>query len=398
MPDPRMAKLGSNPNAIEIHTSDRQTYKRCRRRFQWGSTLRDNLVKLGPENKNFFLGTGFHFALEDYFGYRRFDHPALAFAAYFDAQESDDLPDEAEEQLELATGMLTYYVEDWLPQWPEPYETLWVPNSQTGQDEPQVEVEVAIDITDELFNYGLYNGMPEMGWLDEVLGGRTVVYVTTYDRVVIDKHDRVYPVDYKTAAQFDELNLQTNPQAGAYDWSAAWFYTPLGFTVEGMVWQQHKKAVPEPPKLVNVGKKNEGLSLDLRQHTTFRLYQRAVKAHHKGLIPAQYSEMLGALANSQDDYGDRFVRRDILRRNSHQREMEQEKILAEVLEMLDPGLPLYPNFTKDCSWDCPFKSPCLAKDDGMDFEHTLNEDYTQWQGYKDDWRKRVKYPSASSAT
>lgn len=389
MPDPRMIKLGQFPGSIEIHTSDRGTYKRCRRKYEWGSTVQENLTPIGPEKDTFFLGSGFHFALEDFFGYRRFSHPALAFAAYYDAYNRDELPDEADSLLDLAVGMLTYYVEDWLAQWPDPFETLWVGGK------PQVEVEVAIDITDDLFNFGLYNGMPDMRWLQEEMERRNVdkiVYVTTFDKVVIDKHERIYPVDYKTAAQFDMLNLQTNPQAGAYDWSADAFYTPLGFTVEGMVWQQHKKAVPERPKLVNIGKKNEGLSTDVRQQTTYRLYLREVKRHHKGIVPATYAKMLGDLANMQDDYGDRYVRREVLRRNPHQREMVKAQILEEVLEMLDPGLPMYPNFTKDCSWDCPFKTPCLAKEDGMDFEHTLSTEYQAWAGYKDDWRGKIKWP------
>jgi hypothetical protein len=74
--------------------------------------------------------------------------------------------------------------------------------------------------------------------------------------------------------------------------------------------------------------------------------------------------------------------------------VEQAKIIAEVLEMLDPALPLYPNPTKDCSWDCPFKIPCLAMDDGSDYQYVLDNEYTQWAGYKDDWRRRVVYPDA----
>lgn len=368
---------------IEIHTSDRQTYKRCRRRFGWASTLRRNLVREGPDQKAFFLGTGVHFALEDYWGYRRFAHPALAFAAYYDAHKENDLPDEAEEALDLATGMLMYYVDEWLAEHPEPYKTLVV------DGKPQVEVEVAVDITDLLFD-----SMQDSFWLKEYLAGRAVHYVTTYDRVVIDKHDIIYPVDYKTAASFDELNLQTNPQAGSYDWSAALFYTPLGYKVGGMIWQQHKKTVPVVPKVVNQGKKNEGITLSSTLSTTYRLYRRTLVEYYGsiGRVPEKHQAMLAVLADQQDEHGDTYVRRETLRRNQQQREAEQEKIVQEVLEMLDPALPLYPNPTKDCSWDCPFKEPCLAKDDGSDYEFVLRSEYTQWAGYKDDWRKRLKWP------
>jgi hypothetical protein len=369
---------------LEVHTSDRQTYKRCRRKFGWGSTLRDNLVRIGPDHKAFFLGTGFHFALEDWFGYRRFEHPALAFAAYYDAQKTEDLPDEAEEVLELATGMLAYYVEDWLEDHPEEFETLVVDSV------PQVEVEVAIDITGLLWDSAGHINHP---WLQQTLGDGEVHYVTTFDRVVIDQHQRIMGLDYKTAAQFDELNLQTNPQAGAYDWAMDLFYTPVGYKPEGIIWQQHKKVVPEQPKVLIGGH----LSTDKRQSTTYRLYKRALREQFDS-IPEKYNDILATLGEQQDYWGDRFVRRDLLRRNQTQREVEQGKIIAEVLEMLNPELALYPNPTKDCSWDCPFKAPCLAKDDGSDYEYILSSEYDQWAGYKDDWRSRVKYPEAIEPT
>jgi hypothetical protein len=372
----------TDPAIIEIHTSDRQTYKRCRRKFGWGSTLRDNLVRTGPEHKAFFVGTGFHFALEDWWGYRRFEHPALAFAAYYDAHKAEDLPDEAEESLELTTGMLTYYVEDWLEEHPEEFETLVVDGL------PQVEVEVAIDITNLLWDSV---GHVDQAWLQHALNGRSVHYVTTFDRVVIDVHDRIMGLDYKTAAQFDELNLQTNPQAGAYDWAMDLFYTPVGYKPEGIIWQQHKKTVPTPPERLKSGH----LSQDMRQSTTYRLYKKAVLERY-GTIPERYNSILATLGEQQDYWGDRYIRRDLLRRNQTQREVEQGKIIAEVLEMLNPDLPLYPNPTKDCSWDCPFKAPCLAKDDGSDYEYILHSEYDHWAGYKDDWRSRVKYPEVSS--
>lgn len=380
----------SDPGIIEIHTSDRGLYKRCRRKFGWASTLRDNLVRIGPDHKAFFIGTGFHFALEDYWGYRRFAHPAMAFAAYYDAQKPIDLPDDADEALELATGMLMYYVDHWLEDHPEPFETLMV------NGVPQVEVEVAVDITDLLFE-GSY---PDNDWLNEALkwhGAEKVHYVTTYDRVVQDRHERIFGFDYKTAAAFDELNLQTNPQAGAYDWSLNLFYVPLGYTLGGIVWQQHKKAVPVAPKRVYVGTKKEAFSLAADQTTTYRVYKKTVIDHY-GTIPEKYNNMLAMLGDMQDEDGDNFVRRDILRRNDKQREVEQGKIVAEVLEMLDPDLPLYPNPTTECKWDCAFKEPCLAMDDGSDFQHMLDTSYKQYAGYKDDWRGRIKWPEATTPT
>lgn len=372
---------------IEIHTSDRALWKRCRRKFEWGSTLTRNLIRIGPDHKAFFLGTGVHFALEDWWGYRRFAHPALAFAAYYDAQPREDLPDEHDAILELATGMLSYYVEDWLEEHPEPYETLWVAN-EDGVLIPQVEVEIAVDLTPLLLE-----AVGAGGFFDEITKGREVHYVITLDKAVIDKHERIFGLDYKTAASFDELNLLTNPQVGSYDWAASLFYAPTGYRFEGMYWQQFKKAFPVMPRLVNVGKRNEGLSTAVDQGTTYRLYVKALKEHY-GRIPNEerYLEMLAILGNAQGPEGDRYVRLEPLRRNQKQRENEQEKIVQETLEMLDNSLPMYPNPTRDCSYDCAFKDPCLQKDDGSDFEATLESEYVQWRGYKDPWRSKIKWP------
>lgn len=394
--------LGPEPVIIEIHTSDRGTFKRCRRRFGWQSTIKENLVAMGPDKPAFFVGTGFHFAMEDFHGYKRFARPELAFAAYYDAQKPNDLPDEAEKMLDLAVGMIEYYVDEWLPQYPEKFETLWIDGV------PQVEVEIAVDITDILFEYAAYLGREAElhEWLARYSADRhgppngeaRVHYVITYDRVCIDGHERIAPLDYKTAASFDELNLQTNPQAGAYDWVADLFYSPLGYKPAGMLWQQHRKAVPSLPTVLKGGKRKGRLSLDKSQGTTYRLYKRALHELHGEVWPHEYDDMLATLANTQDERGDAYVRRELLKRNDRQREVEQDKIVAEVMEMLDPGLPMYPNPTKDCSWDCPFKAPCLAMDDGSDYQFMLKTEYAKWEGYKDDWRARVEYPADTSPT
>jgi hypothetical protein len=324
--------------------------------------------------------------MEDLWGHRRFAHPALAFAAFHDAQKPAELPDDADNLLDLAVGMLQYYYEDWLIEHPEGYETLWV------NGVPQVEVEVAIDLTDILREEAEARdplGLNRYSWLKDLLSANQVHYIMTFDRVVIDLHERIWGLDYKTAAQFDELNLQTNPQAGSYNWGMDLFYTPVGYKPEGIIWEQHKKTYPKEPEELKAG----GLSVDKRQATTYRLYKQALVAKF-GTVPEKYNDMLSHLAEQQDDDGDQFIRRDLLRRNQYQREVEQGKIVAEVLEMLDLSLIMYPNPTKDCSWDCPFKVPCLLMDDGSDYEYMIESEYEQYAGYKDTWRKRIKWPKA----
>ena len=41
--------------------------------------------------------------------------------------------------------------------------------------------------------------------------------------------------------------------------------------------------------------------------------------------------------------------------------------------MLRDDLEIYPNATKDCSWECPFTEVCLAMDEGLDWMDMLYE-------------------------
>src|SRR5438270_10658262 len=81
-------KLGWKPayaNLPEIHNSDAALFQRCRRKWNWSSTLRAGLESLDAQPAALWFGSGFHFAMEDYHGYRQFKTPMDAFLAYVNA-------------------------------------------------------------------------------------------------------------------------------------------------------------------------------------------------------------------------------------------------------------------------------------------------------------------------
>lgn len=369
---------------IEVHTSDRALFKRCRRKWNWQSGMRENYVPLGQVATPLWFGSGWHFILEDWHGARKFPTIDHAIVAYKDAHKHAELPDDIRDHLDLMAGMAHYYTEDWLRYHPEEYETLVIDGV------PQVEVDVDIDITERLYN----RAVQRMGrqWADwmmaELLKERPVIYRMTFDRVVITPDGWIRIVDYKTARQIDTEKLSNDPQVGAYYWGGAEFY---GDQLDGIVWQQFLKAVPQEPEWLS---SSQRFSLNKNQATTYPMYRRAVKEKY-GKIPAMYNDFLGWLGSQQGDWGDRFIRRDILRRNPHSRRTEEEKILDEVLDMIDPNLPLYPNPTRDCRWDCPFKDPCIGMDDGSDYQFMLDTSYEKWRGYKQDWKKRIIFPDGT---
>ena len=73
--------------------------------------------------------------------------------------------------------------------------------------------------------------------------------------------------------------------------------------------------------------------------------------------------------------GNKFYRRTQVHRNVHELQDQGARIFYEVQEMLNPDTVPYPNPSKlNCSW-CSFRQPCLAMNDGSDYEFLLEEDY-----------------------
>jgi hypothetical protein len=367
---------------IEIHTSDRALFKRCRRKWNWQSGMRENLIPLGQAVDALWFGSGWHFLMEDYHGYRKFPTMDHAIVAYKEAFRHSELPGNVRDLMDLMAGMADYYVNSWLVYHPDEYETLWV------NGVPQVEVDVDIDITVSLFAACLRR-FGSSDWLANVLHGRPVIYRLTFDRVVVTPEGFIRGVDYKTARQIDTNKLSNDPQVESYHWGGSLFY---GDQFDGVIWQQFFKGFPDEPEWLSASQR---FSFNKKQDTTYPIFRRAIKERYNGHIPTMYNGVLSEFAEQQGDWGDRYIRRDILRRNPYSRGTAQDKILDEVLDMLDPGLPLYPNPTRDCSWDCAFKDACIATDDGSDAEFILSSSFVRWQGYKQDWKRRIVFPDGS---
>lgn len=361
VPDP------ANPRRAVIRTSDRISFKNCRRRWGWSSHLRHNL---GPRQaiSPLWFGTGIHFALEDFHGWNRFGHPRLAFEEYvkvFKNKAPNKLPDDWEALLALGREMLDYYVV-WLQvRKNHVMKTYW------HEGEPQVEVNFRFNIPWEAGRYG---------W-DEV------VYSGTIDRVCIDEHGFLWPVDYKTAASIQTLHYLTDPQVSAYMWAAPHLYDkPIG----GFIYQQHRKATPNEGRILQ----NGHVSSAQNQATSHVMYRETLLRVYKDLANCSDAQiaLLNDLARRESEAHDDFIRQDKIHRNDHRGQAEGAKVLMEIEDMLNPDLLLYPNPVRECTSFCPFYSPCTSMDDGSDWEHELAMTTEPRQAEYDHWRKWLTWP------
>lgn len=349
-----------------IRTSDRIMFRRCRRRWGWQSHLRGNLGSKEAASP-LWMGSGFHFALEDFHGLRAFANAADAFTAYVNATKRHDrssLPVDWSELHELSRGMLDYYQFDWL-RYRDPLET-YVHNGV-----PQVEVNFRVDIPFDARHWGFDR----------------VVYSGTIDRVIIDEYGQIWIVEYKTAKAIQTLHLANDSQVSSYCWAGAHLYDR---PIAGVIYQQHLKDIPKAPKRLANGR----ISVDKRQRTTAAAVRALIKETYGAVqhAPSDIVEFLNVLTQDESPKGDKFILRNYIQRNAHQSQAEGEKIMMEAAEMLNPDLPLYPNPDRTCQFMCPFNSACVSMDDGSDWEYELEMWTKPREKFYDSWRSKIQWP------
>jgi len=341
-----------------IHTSDRTLFKQCRRKWDYQSPLRQNLEPKDFFNHYFFIGTGFHYALEMYHGYGK--DPIQAFEDYYNCFDPELLTLDCQVAAEMVPGMFNHYINSWLPK-RQNYKTLVV------DGKPQVEVEVILEIKA----------------LSKIVG-KPVHYSMRFDRVIEDEYGRLWIMDYKTMARFDLTKLETDPQISIYSWGGELYYKR---PVEGFIYLQFKKALINDPKILKNGK----LSVDKKQNTNYDRYLTAIQFKYGTLADATPGvlETLEHLRSKETQLGDEYIRYDLVRRSKANKNNQYKYVLAEGKEMLDPDVPIYPNQNRECFNFCNFRSACLAEDDNMDYQFILDNNFQKRQEEDDKWRNKI---------
>lgn len=387
-PAPQLGKISHrlDPKTGErvavLRTSDRLAFKHCRRKWDWTSHLRCGLQTIVTADP-LWMGSGMHYALEDFHGENKYGSPGMAFMAYAKAYRISypkKIPPDWQELANLCKGMMDYYSDYWLIG-RDPMETYVVDGI------PQVEANIKVTVSWELIEeYCRRTGDKEKYARIRSEYDR-VEYSGQLDRVVVDDNGQIWIMEYKSAKVIQTTHYLTDPQVSAYCWMADATYS---LPVAGVIYQQHKKALPHEGRIL----KNGSVSTAQNQATTHRMYRKTLLDVYgdAGNFPEDNVKLLNQLAREENGDADTFIRRDRIYRNANTSAAESQKILMEAVDMLDPSLVLYPNPTRDCSRMCNLLDACVSMDDGSDYKHQLAlETEPRPDGY-DGWRKNLPDP------
>ena len=340
---------------IPIHTSDRITFKKCRRKWDFSSPIRQG-YKRKEGAKPLEFGTAIHAALEVYYNPetwnwlkddRREVVHGLVLMAFVQTNKlhrlargenisEEDKEDFAERQA-LGIGMLQNYF-------------LWAPDNDAWFTPVCVEQKFEVPID------GVW------GHLDD-----QPMYRGKLDVLAVDKDDWYWIIDHKTAARLEEQGpfLELDEQCGSYAWAVQ---KQLGIRVAGVIYNELYKGHPLPPNLNKNQREGRWYSVNRQQDTSYEMALHTLTEANEPLH--LYEDYLTFLRND----GKQYVRRTITQRSQEELENLGMQIAGEVVDMLeDPKI--YPNPDKfSCRW-CDYQLPCLATNDGSDVKWILKENY-----------------------
>lgn len=402
-----------------IHTSERRSFRGCRRRWDWISR-QFYYPRITPRPLEF--GVAFHAAMEEYYKsyLGLFVNPdpaaslAIAIATFkkvtreqrlnyvklngdIDPEMSADYKD----RVELGVAMLEYYF------------TKVAPQQHAGLKPVKVEIKFEVPIINPYNNHqdlwckcdhcwkrfkksDVYRKEYE-SWeryleaVDELCGnngetaeqeyfkawqGLPVTFGGRLDILFEDSQGRLWIGDWKTAARLsgtetsDEY-LWNDDQISGYVWALRL----IGIRVEGFIYAEIKKAVPEQPEPMKVRRLGRLFSVNKQANTNWELYRETVEQNDpEAFYAGLYDEHIQYLMEE----GPKFHSWHPVYRNDAECAEFGKNIWMEASEMVNPNLHIYPNQGRfHCKGfgnfgGCAFWDACLGKNRGEDYEYTLN--------------------------
>ena len=385
----------------EVHTSERKSFRGCRRRWNW---VFQQFYYPQVTAKPLEFGVAFHSAMEvlydpDTWTWDReliLNAAIGKFADVCNEQKTKFLKDgidssfltekeveeEYEERIKLGVGMLSYYQRKVA----SVYDVGWKPL--------QVEAEFIVPIQDPDTGNYLFCKCPRCIrtidiWVENNLNldnvssirdhlmdmGLPVCLAGRIDMLAEDEHNNLFIVDWKTTARLargdvsgqdrDEF-LENDDQIGSYVMALV---RKLRLDVKGFVYVELKKAFPQEP-VQNIARRLGRLySVNKNQAVDYDTYLECIskndtEAYESGL----YDDYLLFLRES----GERFHGRYKILKTPEELEEIERNLWYEALEMCNPHTVSYPSPGRFNCATCAFRQPCLEMNRKSDYQTILD--------------------------
>lgn len=422
---------------IPVHTSDRGTFKHCRRQWWLSSPSMRNLVpsaKVHGIREALWFGTGIHYALQKFYDPGLSEDPSLCWLEWFDLQweggyvneeQISEFVDRDPQKTEVNSVYKVSGLSELMP-FADSQETIehFMHLRQLGEGmmkfyvgfaedndnfnvistEHDFSIPVLEPNTDKVLYMVDHREMPEdwepdltlhnkYGPLITMVGGFTgnpMFYKQVHARGRMDmiiqdtESGRFGILDHKTTKDVPDedyfKHLELDEQCTTYLWAGeieAELYDLEYKKLEFITYEAIFKGYPVPPTITNSGMPSRDRK---KESTTASLYEQAIKVMGiEELIRRDEKQM--AYWTWLLEVGDKkFINRTDTWRNKIQRENAGIRLYYEALDMLNPDTKLYPNPSKN--WlclNCAFRAPCIAMETGADYESMLD------QGYVGNW-------------
>lgn len=376
-----------------IHTSERKAFRACRRRWNW-SYRQDFHPTVMPKPLEF--GIAWHIAMETWYNPdtwkadRRTVYNLTigsfmdTLAAQLDRYEKlNGTPDEETlldymERRTLGLKMLEYYCLRISPMLDKELTPLAV--------EIPFEVDMEFDCKctrcwklwqawgkehkydNDWTMSQSYSQRLDWDGLPVTFGGRI-------DAIFQDSEGRILVFDWKTTARIldgeDEAAfLQLDDQVGGYPVALY----KLGRQVDGFIYHEQKKAIPEPPEQLKRTYKGKMFSTSKDknvEYTTFlnTIMKKDLYAYNNGLYDDYLEYLMGPMAP-------KFYQRHTILKTDTQMDNFWEDLKLEAGDMLE-NPNVYPQPSRFSCNSCLYRQPCEAKNRGEDAKYLLDTMFTK---------------------
>lgn len=269
--------------------------------------------------------------------------------------------EEFEAHYELGIGMMTFYKE-----WAKKNDDFVTVAAESVFSIP-LGFE-AVDRREDSPNYGQKLEVHARGKRD------AVIYFPEWDKYGIN--------DHKTAIRIDDQyfdKLEKDEQVTQYLWATImeakqedlpW----SGEMVDRCLYTALRKNFPKPPEPTY---KESRLSLAKDAPTTAELFEAALESNEvwaKWFVGSEDAQRYFTFLTERGD--EQFIIRRDVYRNKYEIQAFGRHLKMIAKEMLNPKTPIYPS--PSSSWlctGCQFRAPCIAADDGSDWEGMLSDAY-----------------------